>query len=59
MSSAEQVGREKYPALSQRVAFRKGAVYFTVHSCSPAENVGCIVTSSRKAPVVTGVNDTR
>ena len=30
---------------------RRGA-HFTVHSCSPAENVGCIVTSSRSADVV-------
>ena len=36
-----------------------GPAYFTVHSWSPAENVGCMVTSSRKAPVVTGLNDTR
>ncbi len=33
--------------------------YFTVHSCSPAENLGCIATSIRSAPVVTGANVTR
>jgi len=40
-------------------ASRLVRAHFTVHSCRPAENVGCMVTSIRKAPVVTGLNDTR
>src|SRR5437773_9876075 len=32
--------------------------YFTFHFCSPAETFGCMVSSRRSAPVVTGLNVT-
>lgn len=37
-------------------AERRTPAYFTFHSCSPTDQFGCIVTSSRSAFVFTGLN---